>query len=995
MKTKFLLVLGLFSYIFTQAQNSHVHYNTDPFEVRFVKDSKITTDHNSQAFLRSTSAWQDFKANNGNWNVRFNESSAMPHRAFGEPIQGSGANEHEVALNFIQNDLSLFGIDQLTLDLVGISSNEKHSWVNFKQFHNEMEVLFSKMVVKVTPDHKVIMFGADVFNDIDIPVSAAISHQQALQVSTDGLQNITFQSIEPTLSILPIENNGSYMFHLVYTTEVHTMDEHKLPSNYYAMVNAITGDILYRQNKVLSCGPECGHESSEELVVVSAAVTGTGFLTDPTSPESELNMPNVELTIGGTTYNADANGELQTTLTGPVTAEISLQGLYSTVVNDQSGQTPTFTTTLMEGNNQVTFDLDANINEISAYHSVNAIHDYMKLQLPSFNGMDFSLQTNVDINDQTCNAFYNGTSINFYVDQNSGDCVALSKISDVVYHEYGHGINDNFYGTFGSNFQNGAMNEGYADVWGFAPNEDPILANGLNPMDPDDFIRRYDIDPKVYPEDIIGEVHADGEIIAGAWWDLYVNFGNDMDATMELFAMAYPGLQATVANGNEGQAFFDVLVDALQADDDDGDLTNGTPNSDAITSAFAIHGITLISNADLVHDDVLFAPIDEGILIEAELDLDSDFIDFLQAVRMYYKVNDDADWTVVDLDNVGGDNYETTIPGQPLGTVIKYYLTALDINDIEASTLPIAANKISNANIPYFIMIGYEEMASHDSDDNADWGDWETGLAGDNATTGIWEENVPIGSDGGTVAPDEQNTDGGELCFLTGQSNNPGDGIGVNDVDGGTTTLRSPEIDLSGMTNPTFSYYRWYTNSPPSGANPGEDWWQGYISDDGGSTWVKLDQTKQSDASWRRFAFRVQDYLDITDQFMMRFNVSDSLHPGQNLDGGSLIEGAMDDIILWEQAEGIGFDEQVLEAEINLFPNPTVDVLTISIEIENADRLSIEVINSLGQIVQRKNLGSVNGSNNFDLNVSDLRRGVYQLRFINGNGSVTKHFTKQ
>ena len=52
--------------------------------------------------------------------------------------------------------------------------------------------------------------------------------------------------------------------------------------------------------------------------------------------------------------------------------------------------------------------------------------------------------------------------------------------------------------------------------------------------------------------------------------------GGDWDATLELFVDAYPGLQATAVNGDEGQAYTDVLLDALQADDDDADLMNGT-----------------------------------------------------------------------------------------------------------------------------------------------------------------------------------------------------------------------------------------------------------------------------------------------------------------------------------------------------------------------------------------------------------------------------------
>ena len=39
---------------------------------------------------------------------------------------------------------------------------------------------------------------------------------------------------------------------------------------------------------------------------------------------------------------------------------------------------------------------------------------------------------------------------------------------DVVYHEYGHGINYDLYAFLGDpgGMNNGAMQEGYADIWG-------------------------------------------------------------------------------------------------------------------------------------------------------------------------------------------------------------------------------------------------------------------------------------------------------------------------------------------------------------------------------------------------------------------------------------------------------------------------------------------------------------------------------------------------
>ena len=107
----------------------------------------------------------------------------------------------------------------------------------------------------------------------------------------------------------------------------------------------------------------------------------------------------------------------------------------------------------------------------------------------------------------------------------------LQTIPDVVYHEYGHAINGWWYG---SGMQNGGQNEGYADIWAISLTVNPILGFGWDSNDPNKYVRRYDINKKVYPQDLVGQVHADGEIIAGCFWDTYLNLGN-MTQMLDLF----------------------------------------------------------------------------------------------------------------------------------------------------------------------------------------------------------------------------------------------------------------------------------------------------------------------------------------------------------------------------------------------------------------------------------------------------------------------------
>src|SRR5690606_23580771 len=89
---------------------------------------------------------------------------------------------------------------------------------------------------------------------------------------------------------------------------------------------------------------------------------------------------------------------------------------------------------------------------------------------------------------------------------------------------------------------------------------------------------------------------------------------------------------------------------------------------------------------------------------------------------------------------------------------------------------------------------------------------WELGVAGDNATDGIWEVGVPSGTTAGglEVQPGKDNTTGTGQCLITGNKQLFGN-VSDDDVDQGKTTVRTPAFDLH-FYEPVVEYYRWYSN---------------------------------------------------------------------------------------------------------------------------------------------------------------------------------------
>ncbi len=851
------------------------HNHSDEHEVRYVKEN-MQLNPQYQHLLRNSALWQDFRANNSDWFVIFNERNRLPHRAFGAPIP----------VNDLQSFLSINDFD-LPSDLreSKVVRNDKYINRIYTQYYNNLEVLGSKLYAKFTLNNELITFGMDVFNDISISTVPTLDLESAIVSAISDISNdISEIAVKDDLKVLANPKYRKYKYHLVYEISFSTRIKAG-PANYICYVDAHNGELLMRKNTVMYEAPPTG----------TATVSGQVYPSNPYDPPVTQNFRYLKAIdqSTNTNYYTDNNGDVVLPMNIGTQVRYKLEGLYANV--ETNGSTPDIFQNLAATNAIIFDNSNSTMQERTAYQAVNNIYDHFKVVFPTYTGLDYPMQTNID-EVGSCNAFFNGSSINFYAE--GGGCHATAKISDVVYHEYGHAINSGRYNS-GSGMQNGGLNEGFADIWALSLTESPVLGHGWDLVDPTIFVRRYDQDRKVYPQDLVGEVHADGEIIAGAFWDTYLNLGN-MSQMLDLFKYTYDS-NVDGPDGDEGTIYTDILLEVLYADDNDANLSNGTPNDMAIISAFDLHGITLLSNAVVSHSPVSTATGNTGITINASVGLAYPWA--LGSTNCFYRLNDANSWTALPMSGVS--SFTTTIPPQPNGTVIAYYISLTDNFGNESAVTPIAANlsPIRYANLPYFIMVGFEVIEEEDFD--ANFGFWQTGGVDDNATTGMWEIGTPTGSYGDPNDPsticqtDAQHTPGGFQCAYTGNASSSLAGIGENDVDDGHTTLYSPSYNLSSYTNPAFSYYRWYTNSPYSGANPGADWWQVMITDDG-SNWQYVENNMSSDISWRKFAFRVSDYVSLSSNIQLKFIASDSTRLGQYLDGGSLIEAAVDDLVLYE-----------------------------------------------------------------------------------------------
>src|SRR5262249_12898188 len=106
----------------------------------------------------------------------------------------------------------------------------------------------------------------------------------------------------------------------------------------------------------------------------------------------------------------------------------------------------------------------------TGFYHPNRIPEPARAWLPSNSWLTQQLLDNVNIN-STCNAFWDGASVNFY--KSGGGCNNTGEIAGVFLHEWGHGLDENDGGGYDN------PSEAYADITSFMVTHVSCIGRGF------------------------------------------------------------------------------------------------------------------------------------------------------------------------------------------------------------------------------------------------------------------------------------------------------------------------------------------------------------------------------------------------------------------------------------------------------------------------------------------------------------------------------------
>jgi hypothetical protein len=376
----------------------------------------------------------------------------------------------QAARGFVETHKTLLGIDTQQLGEVHATQVAPELWqIHIPQVYSGIPVRDGRVAGSIKHGNLVVI-GAENWGDVRVNPNPRIGAEEALEkgfAHADGRVSADAILREPALEIVPVAppefQDGEafrgpvgkgYGHRLVWTFVFNRPPE---DARWEVMVDAHSGEVIAFQ--------DINHCVNQQIQGGVYPLTNTEICPDADRcGVMQLGWPMPYADTGFPTPNNFTNSAGIYDYTSG-TAATTLTGRYVDIVDHCGAITASSTTGAIDldgvdGQHDCTVPAGSSpgntASSRSCFYEINKIAEVARGWLPANTWLQARLTANVNINN-TCNAFWNGTSINFY--RSGGGCRNTGEIAGVFDHEWGHGLDDN--DANGSISRSG---EAYADI---------------------------------------------------------------------------------------------------------------------------------------------------------------------------------------------------------------------------------------------------------------------------------------------------------------------------------------------------------------------------------------------------------------------------------------------------------------------------------------------------------------------------------------------------
>jgi hypothetical protein len=358
----------------------------------------------------------------------------------------------DLVVQFARENADVLGIDASQLGTPRVTQVSEHLWqVHIPQQIQGIPVREGRLAATISHGN-LVLIGTEGWGNVRVPTLPFFAADKALErgLARAGMTRSPRNLWKDTqLEVAPISVGEGLGHKLVWSFGFQAEGDE---GTWEVLVDARDGEVIAIEDK---------NQYLDATVTGGVyPLTSTGICpNNETCGTMQTNTPMPWANVGTSVYTDGAgvynyaSGTLTTTLNGKY---VAISDKCGTISNSATGSI-----NLGGTNNQ--HDCTSGGGSVgntpaarSAFYELNKLAEQARGWLPTNTWLNAKLTANVNIA-STCNAYWSSGTVNFY--RSGGGCRNTGEIGAVFDHEWGHGLDDN-----DANGTLSASSEGYADI---------------------------------------------------------------------------------------------------------------------------------------------------------------------------------------------------------------------------------------------------------------------------------------------------------------------------------------------------------------------------------------------------------------------------------------------------------------------------------------------------------------------------------------------------